>query len=253
MPHEAGARNIQVLAVEDNAVNQMVIARILEKLGCYVEVAADGIQALKRAQLEGRFCEFDLVFMDCQLPLMDGYEATRQLRALGRGWERVPIVALTAHVIAGEREKCLAAGMTDYLPKPFQKDDLQRIIHKYTKENATQDILESVLLRIKSFTEVMGEDSAQEILKVFISETPAKLEILETLLVGKDFLGAARIAHTLKGSFGNIGAKAISLACDKLEHFQSGDVQEALSLLGEIQVGFGIIREKAQNGSDSSR
>ncbi len=236
------ASELFVLAVEDNSVNQMVLAKILEKLGCRVELVSDGVEALQKALTTTGECPFNLVFMDCQMPEMDGYEATRRLRSLGRGWDKVPIVALTAHVMAGEREKCLAAGMNDYLPKPFQKDDLNRVIQKYTP---SLQIFDEVTLRMRSLADVMGEESVREILQVFISETPAKLQTLETLLRGKDFVRAARVAHTLKGSFGNIGAKTLALSCEKLEHFKGEEMQEALNLFSEIQTGFGLIKEKA--------
>jgi CheY-like chemotaxis protein len=116
-------RRGRVLLVEDNPVNQLVAKGMLGKLGCDVTVAAHGAEALD--QLE--FKEFDLVLMDCNMPVMDGYEASRQIRRSGR-WPQLPIVALTANAMSEERERCRAAGMNDYLAKPFRREELAALL-----------------------------------------------------------------------------------------------------------------------------
>ena len=118
-----------VLVVEDSQTNQFVAKRFLEKLGCRVELAANGAEALERVQHEA----FDAVFMDCQMPVMDGYEATRRIRQLERG-QNLPIVAMTAHAMTGDREKCLAAGMDDYVSKPLKSDLLLAALRRVTRE-----------------------------------------------------------------------------------------------------------------------
>ncbi|EJN33223.1 putative protein with fused histidine kinase and response regulator receiver domaine protein [Pseudomonas sp. GM80] len=116
-------RRGRVLLVEDNPVNQLVAKGMLGKLGCDVVVAAHGAEALD--QLE--FHQFDLVLMDCNMPVMDGYEASRQIRQSGR-WPNLPIVALTANAMSEERERCRAAGMSDYLAKPFRREELAALL-----------------------------------------------------------------------------------------------------------------------------
>jgi signal transduction histidine kinase/ActR/RegA family two-component response regulator len=116
-------RRARVLLVEDNPVNQLVAKGMLGKLGCEVIVAGHGGEALD--QLEQK--EFDLVLMDCNMPVMDGYEASRQIRRSGR-WPQLPIVALTANAMSEERERCLAAGMSDYLAKPFRREELAALL-----------------------------------------------------------------------------------------------------------------------------
>jgi CheY-like chemotaxis protein len=116
-------RRGRVLLVEDNPVNQLVAKGMLGKLGCEVTTAAHGAEALD--QLEQR--EFDLVLMDCNMPVMDGYEASRQIRRSGR-WPQLPIVALTANAMSEERERCRAAGMSDYLAKPFRREELAALL-----------------------------------------------------------------------------------------------------------------------------
>ncbi|MCE0463517.1 ATP-binding protein [Pseudomonas uvaldensis] len=115
-----------VLLVEDNPVNQTVIEAMLRSLGFTVSIASDGAQAIRSAES----LMFDLILMDCRLPLVDGYEATRQIRQLP-GCGTVPIVALTANALQGDREACLTAGMNDYLAKPFKRTDLQQIMQRW--------------------------------------------------------------------------------------------------------------------------
>ncbi|MHC8373033.1 hybrid sensor histidine kinase/response regulator [Pseudomonas sp. MDT1-85] len=116
-------RRGRILLVEDNPVNQLVAKGMLGKLGCEVSVAAHGGEALDQLELS----EFDLVLMDCNMPVMDGYEASRQIRRSGR-WPQLPIVALTANAMSEERERCRAAGMSDYLAKPFRREELAALL-----------------------------------------------------------------------------------------------------------------------------
>lgn len=119
-------RRGRVLLVEDNPVNQLVAKGMLGKLGCDVVVAAHGAEALDQLEHD----EFDLVLMDCNMPVMDGYEASRQIRQSGR-WPNLPIVALTANAMSEERERCRAAGMSDYLAKPFRREELAALLDQW--------------------------------------------------------------------------------------------------------------------------
>ena len=125
-----------VLLVEDNEVNCTVIRALLQNLGFEVSVATDGAQAVSMAGS----ASYDAIFMDCRLPLMDGYEATRLIRKLP-GLDQVPIIALTANALQGDRDACLQAGMTDYLAKPFKRADLQQVLQRWLpfRTSATGD------------------------------------------------------------------------------------------------------------------
>ncbi len=127
-------RALRVLLVEDNPVNQKVACRMLERLGCTVEVVEDGKAAVDRVH----DTVFDLVFMDCQMPVMDGFEATRAIRRMESGHGRhVTIVAMTAHAMTSDREACLAAGMDDYMAKPIRADMLREALERWTAASAT--------------------------------------------------------------------------------------------------------------------
>ncbi|MCC6362847.1 MAG: response regulator [Bryobacterales bacterium] len=123
-------RAARVLIVEDNPINQKVARRIVEHAGYEVELASNGKLALEA--LEGG--AFDAVLMDCQMPEMDGYEATARIRAQTR-WERLPIIAVTAHVMQGDRERCLAAGMDDYIPKPVNRNELLLKLERWVRSS----------------------------------------------------------------------------------------------------------------------
>jgi CheY-like chemotaxis protein len=117
----------RVLLAEDNLVNQKIAKHLLERLGCQVDVAIDGIQAAEYCAQK----HYHAVFMDCQMPNMDGYSATALIRRQQQDTYRIPIIALTAHAMAGDRERCLAAGMDDYLTKPLQATELARVVEEW--------------------------------------------------------------------------------------------------------------------------
>jgi len=124
---EANAQR-RVLVVEDNAVNQQVIARILEKLGCRVDTVGNGKEALEAAGNAA----YSVIFMDCQMPEMDGFSATREIRNTEDDGEHTPIIAITASAMHGDREKCLAAGMDDYISKPVRMEDIFSVLEKWS-------------------------------------------------------------------------------------------------------------------------
>jgi two-component system, sensor histidine kinase len=124
--------NFHVLVVEDDEVNRIIATRSLEKLGCRVDIAHHGLEGLEAS----RKLQYDIIFMDCMMPTMDGYQATGLIREHNNPNVKTPIIALTANVLDGAKQKCLDAGMTDYVSKPFRLRDLQAILEKYPKKDA---------------------------------------------------------------------------------------------------------------------
>jgi CheY-like chemotaxis protein len=126
MPRAKTRPRLRVLLVEDDKVNQIISRKMLESLNCEVELATDGLQAVDKALLR----EYDVVLMDCHLPHLDGYEATRRVRAAERRGRHVQIIALTASALAEERERSLAAGMDDFVSKPTKLDDVRAALDR---------------------------------------------------------------------------------------------------------------------------
>ncbi len=232
-------KNLRILLVEDNVTNQKVALGILQKLGYRAEAVANGKEAL--ASLKSQ--PYDLVFMDCQMPEMDGYEATRFIREPTTGVlnPQVPIIAMTANAMAGDRAKCMEAGMNDYVPKPVRAQDLQAMIGKWAKKACNS---ESESLRSQCFTPLVPEvaklsmeedmlpvfdkdallerlmgdqELAMSILRGFLQETPLQINSLRKALAQGDAQAARRWAHTIKGAAGNVGAMLLREKASLLE------------------------------------
>jgi CheY-like chemotaxis protein len=133
---EDGPGGPRVLLAEDNVVNQRVALKILEKGGCRVDVAANGAEAVKAAE-QGAY---DIIFMDVQMPEMDGFEATRALRRQGALNQNTPVIAMTAHAMKGDRERCLAEGMDDYVAKPVKRDTLLGMVKQWRHRSSAAEV-----------------------------------------------------------------------------------------------------------------
>lgn len=131
--HPDTTQTLQILLVEDNRVNQLVATGLLKKLGHQIDHAENGVVALEALRAKS----YDLVLMDCQMPVMDGYETTRRIRA-NEAWKGLPIIAVTANVMQGDRDNCLASGMNDYITKPYSRDQLQSIIDRWAVRGDNQ-------------------------------------------------------------------------------------------------------------------
>jgi CheY-like chemotaxis protein/HPt (histidine-containing phosphotransfer) domain-containing protein len=226
---------LRVLVAEDNPVNQLVIETMLFKRGFTVDIAGDGAEALAKLA-HGRYAA---VFMDCQMPNVDGYEATGRIRAQERGEERLPVIAMTAHAMAGDRERCLAAGMDDYLSKPLRPELLDAVLERWLgvaaaatadhdeagdRDKAIDALIDSA--RMRTFREDYP-DIVDQLLRLFLESTPELLEELREAVEGGDGDELKRAAHKLKGSCQNIGATFMATLCHSLE---TDDVDAAATL-----------------------
>jgi CheY-like chemotaxis protein len=238
-------RGYRILLAEDNAVNQELAARILEKQGHRVAVAQNGREAL--AALEHSSGGFDLILMDVQMPELDGLEATAMIRDKEQSTgTHIPIVALTAHALKGDRERCLAAGMDAYLAKPIQPDRLRRVVEEMVSTSARRDrapdatkpgqILDgrALLVQVDGDVRLLGK-----LTKLFLADCPRMLLTIRQAVASRDPQGLQRAAHALKGSIANFAARAPFEAALKLETMgRSGEltgVEEAyLALEKEV-------------------
>jgi CheY-like chemotaxis protein/HPt (histidine-containing phosphotransfer) domain-containing protein len=227
------ANAVRVLVAEDNPVNQLVIQTMLAKRGFAVDIAGDGEQALERLA-EG---EYAAVFMDCQMPNLDGYSATRRIREEGR---RLPIIAMTAHAMKGDRERCLEAGMDDYLTKPLRPDALEEVLERWlapapaivgglTPNNgaAIEALIDEA--RMRTFRDDYP-DIVDQLLELFLTSTPPLLDELRTAADAGDDDELRRAAHKLKGSCQNIGATFMATLCLTIED-EDADLPAAVAEL----------------------
>jgi two-component system sensor histidine kinase/response regulator len=230
--------HLRVLVAEDNPINQEVAEGFLTEMGCRVEVVADGKQACDAVVQR----VFDAVLMDCQMPVMDGFEATRELRrreATGRGI-RIPIIALTANASRQDREACREAGMDDFISKPFQRHELyaalsrlrDRATGRFPKVNGLPHprqvtmtpvvdvpsaIDDKVLGRIRALQRPGRPDVLGRVIGMYLDGSPAQVASLIDALERRDGAHAARLAHDLRGSSGNLGATILAATLATVE------------------------------------
>ncbi|MDI1252611.1 ATP-binding protein [Thermomonas sp.] len=249
----------RILLVEDNPVNLMVAQRLLQVLGYECETAGNGQVALERMEAE----HYDLVLMDCQMPVLDGYSATRRWRELEqerKPEERLPIVAMTANAMAGDRQKCLDAGMDDYLAKPVTRSDLERCITRWNgvrmQVPETLPAPEEIAVRsppvlnasiLDELRDVLGSE-VDKIIAVYLEDAPRLIAQLERAAVGGDPIALRVAAHTLKSSSANVGATTLSEAARDLEEgARDGTMKKPETMVARIVTEFAQVRSALQS------
>jgi two-component system, sensor histidine kinase and response regulator len=240
-PEAKDCQSLRVLLAEDNAVNQHLAVRLLEKRGHTVTVVQDGTEALAAIRRQ----TFDVVLMDIQMPHMDGLETTRAIRAREQDTAtHVPIVAMTAHAMQGDRERCLAAGMDGYVTKPLRPMELFEVIASLTApatrtpETPPAPEEEQAILDRKTLWErVAGDaDLLREIVELFLADCPERLMELHEALTHQDCTALMRAAHRLKGALGNISANNALAAVRRVETLaRAGDVHAATEALARLE------------------
>ena len=209
--------DVRILVAEDNPVNQKVALRQLERLGFTADAVANGVEAVEAVSRS----DYSLVLMDVQMPEMDGFAATREIRRREGARKHVPIVALTANALAGDRERCLEAGMDDYLQKPFSEGELGRVLTAFIPPAGPAPLDDAVLANLR---EVSGGDDAfvKELANIYLADAPPRLAALQHAVATSDAAGLANAAHALKSSSGNIGAAVVRDLCGELESIGRG-------------------------------
>lgn len=226
----------KILVAEDNPINQEMALRQLQKLGYKVTLVINGAAAVEAV---GQ-ADFDLILMDCQMPVMDGFEATAQIRQLPK--ERIPIVAMTANAMQGDREACLAAGMDDYLPKPVNLHQLEQKLAHWLAKNKTAPeqtqveepqnppvVLDTKILQ--GIKELQGDDESDllaELIDIYFREAPKQVAEIRKAWQEKNAVLLRRAAHTLKSSSLNLGAKQIGEWCKELEQAGRAEIFEGV-------------------------
>ena len=241
-------RKARILVAEDNFTNQQVALGILKNLGVSADAVANGREVLKALE----FIPYDLVLMDCQMPVMDGYEATRIIRGPNSGitCRDIPIIAMTAHALPEDRNKCIAAGMDSYISKPVTPQALVDTLKKWlpdAKKNferrknhvtspfpvrpEVRDL--PVWDKTAMLTRLMGDENLlATVMAIFIEETPQQMRQLNRLLDAGDLPGVELLAHTIKGACSNISAESMRAVANDIEtQSHAGDARRTESLI----------------------
>jgi signal transduction histidine kinase/DNA-binding NarL/FixJ family response regulator len=250
LPSRTSLQGVRVLLAEDNPINQEVAISLLEYLGCLVTTADTGERAVQELAI-GRF---QLVLMDCQMPGMDGFDASREIRRreAASASARVPIIALTANAMRGDRERCLAAGMDDFVSKPFRLEDLRRTLERWvagvdaaaeigplaraSQKPAPSELDEAAMQQISALRRPGGPDLLAKVARLYRDRTPALLAEIEAAAGRADAAAVAFAAHNLKSSSACVGALRLADACEALERVARGDgnVADVGAQVGEV-------------------
>ena len=255
----------RILVVDDNTTNQKVARLMLESLGCRVDLSADGQEALDMLEL----LPYDVVFMDCEMPEMDGYEATAEIRRRHSDGRRVPVVAMTAKAIQGDRERCLEAGMDDYISKPVRMEDLEAVLAKYASGNSNDNAAQSgpksapatappealgpaldpaVTASLRKLAMATKWSLLNEIYDSFLSSAVDELAAIRAGVVGNDAAGLRNAAHKFKGASANLGASHLAELCRQLEVLcEAGRVDGAGQRLAELEREFARVKSEIEN------
>jgi CheY-like chemotaxis protein len=229
---------VRVLLVEDNLVNQKVVLAILRKKGYHIDVASDGREALSKldASLTAPNQTYNLVLMDVQMPVLDGLETTRIVRLNSR-WDRLPIIAMTAHAMNGDRERCLQAGMNSYVSKPIQPAHLLSIIEKQLQEQAVETPpAQAPAFNNSVTTRLLLEDSAManDLLEVFLQLAPERLERLEAAAAEADGTTLGSESRKISEAAEQLASRALSECAQRIELAARG--RDFGAALHELQI-----------------
>jgi CheY-like chemotaxis protein/HPt (histidine-containing phosphotransfer) domain-containing protein len=244
----AGTRAGRVLVVDDNPVNQRVVVRMLEKMGHGVDVADTGVAAVASVAR----ARYDAVLMDCQMPVMDRFEATREIRRQQAGTDRhTPIIALTAGAMMGDEGKCLEAGMDAYLSKPIKADSLAMMVERWTELRARSRPehvrpLDAGVLDTSCIAgqRDLGVEEFVKLVHLFMNDGAARVAALHSAEKDHDVSAIVKLAHSLKGSAATFGDHTLAQRCSELQVLASaGDFAESTRLIDSVDAGFVVASE----------
>lgn len=255
---EKSSGELSILLAEDDIVNQKVAVGLLEQSGHQITVVDNGKSVLSKLLTD----KFDLILMDISMPQMSGIEATENIRNAETDFKDIPIIAMTAHAMKGDRERCLSCGMNDYITKPINKNDLMDILERFSNANSTDHIVHdtkasylsvtqsSPVLDKKQAIKRLGNDEElyQRICKAFLTNTSTIVEKIKNAIESGDFVTAERHAHSLKSAAANIGAESMrEFACDIEMKLRNNNRDNLSTSLHELENSYeAVVHELSQ-------
>lgn len=248
------ARNSRLLIVEDHHINRVVLMEMIKRLGVPADVATNGEEAIAAI----RDGDYGMVLMDCQMPIMDGYEATKRIRALEGKKGNIPIVAVTANAMSDDRDRCVESGMDDYITKPISRRALQGILDRWlpaseiagAENTARKTVVKAEPARESDWDrsllmELLDGDVSvvDEVIRGYLSETPRKISSVSEAIASEDWRSVSIYSHAIKGSSNTVGAKGLaSLALSMERSAEHRDLTEATALKDRLLLEFGRLR-----------
>ncbi len=246
-------RNLRILLVEDNLINQKVAISMLTKMGCSVDVVSNGKEAVTAIEL----VTYDIIFMDCQMPIMDGYEATRIIRKIPSDVSKIPIVAMTAGAMQSDKDKCFEAGMDDYLTKPIEKNLIERVLEKFTHISGNSEKKEQIVkteipihFNRKKLLERTGDDN--DLVLSLIDAIPSSFSQyfsdLYEAIQNKNIQNIHKIAHSIKGAALNVSLELLAVISKEMEITPENSFDKIIKLYNEIINEWNLIKKELNNG-----
>lgn len=254
----------RILIVEDNITNQLVAESLLEEFGIQPDMTANGEEAIKALET----IPYDLVFMDCQMPVLDGYKATKLIRhsqskVLNKD---IPIIAMTANAMQGDREKCLASGMNDFISKPVESNKILSALQNWLPENnaidfrtVTKNLLKQPAINTEKSTKIIfdfpamslrlmnNKDLIHSVISTFTHDMNLQIKLLKTAVMDNDFVMAATQAHKIKGASANVSGIALcDLALQVENASKSEDPHVLHKMLPEVEDSFALLKTAMQ-------
>jgi CheY-like chemotaxis protein/HPt (histidine-containing phosphotransfer) domain-containing protein len=232
---EARTQKLKVLVADDNSINQQLMVAILDKLGIGCDIAANGLQVLGALEAQ----PYDLVLMDCEMPVMDGFAATASIRRREAGGRRVPIVAVTAHALESERQRCLAVGMDDWLVKPLGAAPLRAVLERWLAgpTSAAEERLDPDVWAGLWRIEAGGQPgTVAHLVSLFLEDAAVRLTRMRAALASADGPALARQAHAFKGGCRQVGAVGLEMIAVRLEEAaRSGEIAGLEGQIDELE------------------
>ncbi len=251
----------KILLVEDNPVNREVAVGMLESLGCAIDTAGNGRLAIEAMNT----CGYDAVLMDCQMPVMDGLSATAEIRRREQtaAGPRVPVIALTANAMEGDRERCLAAGMDDFLSKPFTQQQLATLLRRWLAlrvlpESARRDLARLPLIDagvLRNIAALAKPALLNSMIDLYMQHSSGLIDAIETAAANMQADALSQAVHTLKSSTANLGGTRLAAVAKECETLvRGGGITQATPLIQRIRKEYqefcaALARERSTNAA----
>ncbi|MGK0248834.1 MAG: CheY-like chemotaxis protein/HPt (histidine-containing phosphotransfer) domain-containing protein [Oleispira sp.] len=256
--HQQVLFNARILVVEDNTTNQFVAQSLLTEFGIQADISANGEAAIKALQT----VRYDLVFMDCKMPVMDGYNATKRIRNTHSSLlnHNIPIIAMSANVLPEDKEKCLRAGMNDFVPKPFKSNKFLQVLQQWLPKNdhtgketlaiseplneahsETETVIfDAAAMRLRLMN---NKDLIRKVVETFSHDMALQITLLKTAVIDKDFVTAAAQAHKIKGAAANVSGISLNALASVIEDAcKTEDLKILFDVLPKIERNFILLK-----------